>query len=250
MSGGRGDGEGDEGDSGEVSGSGSPVYRYGGPTGDESVSGGDEELISAVTAHVERHLGPIETVFHELVSTTVHVDIHVVAPTDERPFYTLVTTGMAERPMTVPAEVEGDWRYAELMVTLPPDWPLSQRDFGDEANYWPVRLLKFLARFPHLYETWLAYGHSLPNGDPPEPFADGVGFCGAVLLPPVTAPDGFDTVEVSPDRTVRLWSVVPLYEEEMDLKLERGVDELLDLFDAVGVSDLIDPDRPNVAISA
>jgi len=48
-------------------------------------------------------------------------------------------------------------------------------------------------------------------------------------------------------RTVRFWSVVPVYKEEMELKLEKGADALFERFDEAGITDVVDPDRPNVA---
>ena len=69
--------------------------------------------------------------------------------------------------MNVPDGWE-DYRYAEMMICLPPDWNMDQRAWNDERHYWPIRLLKTLARLPHEYNTWLSDCHTMPNGDPPE----------------------------------------------------------------------------------
>ena len=39
----------------------------------------------------------------------------------------------------------------------------------------------------------------------------------------------------------------PLFEEEMHLKLRSGTDALLERFGKRGISDIVDPARPNVA---
>ena len=115
---------------------------------------GEEQHIEAISAHIERHLGPVSGVFHEIISDLVHIDVHVVPANDHCPYLRLVTSGMSDLPMTVPAEVDADVpRYMELMVTLPADWPITQDAFEDERNYWPVRLLKGMARLPHEYDT-------------------------------------------------------------------------------------------------
>ena len=65
----------------------------------------DDVLIDAITEHIESYydgFGEDAIVLHEVISELVHIDVHVVKPTDERPYYTLITSGMAERPMTVP----------------------------------------------------------------------------------------------------------------------------------------------------
>src|SRR5580704_12236807 len=140
--------------------------------------------LEAIVSHVEKHIGKPATVLHELVSDLVHVDIHVVAPTPKRNYYTLVTSGMSDRPMTVPDEFQ-KYRFAEVMICLPSDWPMEQEHWKDQRNYWPIELLKVLARFPHMYSTWLGPGHTVPNGDPPLAYAANTKMCCAFLLPPV-----------------------------------------------------------------
>ena len=80
---------------------------------------GNPKLIRAVARHIERHIGPVHFVFHEATPRLVHIDIHHVAPTEERPFHTLVTSGMSERRMRVPGE-KRNHAFAELFLRLPP----------------------------------------------------------------------------------------------------------------------------------
>lgn len=207
-----------------------------------------EEHIEAIGAHIERHLGPVSGVFHEIISDLVHIDVHVVPATEQFPYLRLVTSGMSDLPMTVPDEVDADVpRYMELMVTLPADWPISQDAFEDERNYWPVRLLKGLARLPHEYDTWLGFGHTIPNGHPSEPYAPGVGFDGAIVLPPVTPPEDFAELALEDGKVISFMTIIPLYPEEMDLKLKKGAEALLDRFDAKNIQDVIELGRVNVA---
>jgi hypothetical protein len=221
------------------------VHRHEAPEEGFVPAAGDDESIAAIGAHVEEHLGPIDSVFHELLSDRVHVDIHRVPPNDANPFLTLVTSGMSDRPMNSPDELDGV-DYAELVIFLPPDWPLDEDAMEDERHYWPVRQLKRLARLPHRYDTWLWQSHSVPNGDPPEPFASNTELCGVVLIPPILAPDGFATLELAPEKTVHFFQVMPLYAEEMNVKLQHGVDALYGLVDEFGYGPVVDPQRPNL----
>lgn len=229
----------------EQSDSGNPIYRHSAPTGDPSFSVGNPETIEAISAHVERHLGPIGGVFHEIVSEYAHIDVHIVPPTSARPHYTLITSGMSDRPMSVPEEA-ADFAYAELMVSLPASWPLDEAALKDETHYWPIRSLKQLARFPHMYNTWLGFGHSIPNGDPPEPFAPSTQLCGMVLLPPLSYSEEVFELEMD-GRTIRFWSLLPVYREEMKLKLRKGTEALLNKLDEHGIDMVVDPSRVNVA---
>lgn len=227
-----------------VSLSGQPIYHHNEPTSFEAPKG--EEFIEEISSHIEQHLGSISTVFHELLSDTVHIDVHVVPPNDNCNMVRLVTSGMSDLPMSVP---EGSDRpvFSELMVTLPPYWKFDQESFKDQNWYWPIRLLKSLARLPHKYNTWLGFGHTVPNGDPAEPYASNTLFTGVIVLPPVTTPPGFSQLSIPGVKDVQFYALVPLYQEEMDLKLRKGTDELLEKFDRNGFNENIRLDRKNVA---
>src|SRR4051794_29637200 len=86
-------------------------------------SHGDEELIEYVCSRLEPHVGEAQRVYHDKSNEWVHVDVHIAAPTTKSPFLTMFTTGMSERFMNVPALKTKPARTAELIMTLPPDWP-------------------------------------------------------------------------------------------------------------------------------
>jgi hypothetical protein len=230
----------------ESSESGHPIYRHQPREDGFQPAFGEEVNIQLISDHITRHIGEPATVFHELISDLVHIDIHIVAPTAGRNYYTLVSSGMSDRPMTVPPQA-ADFAYGELMLSLPSDWPMSQEDFKSSRNYWPVELLKFLARMPHEYQTWLSYEHTIPNGDPAEPFDNSVAFSGAMLAPPRLVPMEFHTLDAGDGKTIRFYAVLPVYREEMDLKLKLGADALYERLDKIQVSELLDVRRKNVA---
>ena len=59
---------------------------------------------------------------------------------------------------------------AELVIALPPDWKLDGESMEEERWYWPIGLLKVLARLPIASDTWLGWGHTM---DKQSPFAEG-----------------------------------------------------------------------------
>ncbi len=232
----------------EISEGGHPIYRYGERSKPFEHVHGDAKFVELVTKHIDKHLGNRGMVFHEIISDLVHIDVHMIPPSPERNYNILITSGMSERAMKAPEGCE-EFSYTELMICLPPDWPLQQKDFDDERNYWPIRLLKTLARFPHEYDTWLFEAHTVPHGDPPEPFCDNVEFTGALLAFPTMFPEEFWQFKVTPEITIHFLVVIPVYTEEMDLKLKKDAEALFDKFDKHGVSELVDLTRPNVAKS-
>ena len=223
----------------EQSKSGQPIYRHE-QAAEPRLSTGDPQLIAAVEAHVTEHFGEPSTVWHQLTSPYVHVDVHVVAPTAERPVFTLVTSGMSERPMS-----SSDDLYAELMMMLPPTWPSVDSDDFRPRGHWPYKLLQDLAQLPHEFSTTLWSGHTVPNGDPPRPYAPDTKLCGALLAPPLTAPDGFETLRLG-EREIQFLAVIPLHRAEMQLKLDKGLDALADRLDEVELTEIMDPNRPSV----
>lgn len=205
----------------------------------------DGEAIEAISAHIETYLGPIDGVYHEIISDLVHIDVHHVAPRPGRLFHTLVTSGMSDLPMTAPPQA-GDVQFAELMICLPHTWKLSEAAFRDEANYWPVRLLKMLALFPHLYQSWLGWGHTVPNENPMVPYTPGTKLCCALLAPSILAGPDFFELEISPEKVVRFFCIWPLYTEETDFKLKHGMEPLMEKFGKNGITEIIDLQRKNV----
>lgn len=169
----------------EISPGGSSILRHSPRDSSFEPASSDGKTAALVEAHVNRHLGQVQMVFHELISDKVHLDVHFIPPTPERPFHTLVTSGMSERPMTVPAGAE-EFRHAELLICLPATWKLRSEENGedplrDERHYWPIRWLKTLARLPHEHRTWIGPLHAIPNGDPAMPLAPGVRFTGFIV---------------------------------------------------------------------
>jgi hypothetical protein len=228
-----------------VSLSGSPIYNHTERKRPfELVT--DSENAEKLEQHIEQYAGKIDMVFHEIISDLVHIDVHHIKPTRTRNVHTLVTTGMSDRPMSPPEQM-ADCKYAELLITLPPDWMISSEAFQDETNYWPVRLLKWLARFPHEYETWLWYGHTIPNGNPPEPFHHSTKFDCAMLVPPLGLSEEFHSFQCNQEKEVHFFSIIPLYPEEVALKLRNGSNALFDLFDKYRIDEVVDLNRRNVA---
>ena len=231
----------------EFSEGGSEILRYDTRRIPFTPAVGDTALIEAVQDHVEQHVGPISSVFHEVRSDLVHVDVHLVPASSGRPYHTLVTSGMSEVPMVVPCEEGFTLGYAELMIALPRHWPLSGRQFREDTNFWPIQWLTMLARLPHAYDSWLGFGHTVPNGEPPEPLATNNSFTGVILLPPLRTPDAFSTLQLTPDKAIDFFALVPIYPEEMELKLREGTDLLIERFNLHGVDEVVNLRRRNLA---
>ena len=210
----------------------------------------DSISLEGIVEHIRKYVGDPATVLHEIVSEYVHIDVHVIAPRPDRDFYTLITSGMSDNPMATPKQVKGrGFEFAELMLCLPSTWNVANYSIvSDESSEkdWPVLWLKQLARFPHQYKTWLWWGHSMPNGDPAVPLASDTELCGWLLMEPKLVPDGFKVLKRPDGGNVVFFAAVPIYREEMEIKVKEGAERLGELFDEFKVTELVDPKRVNV----
>jgi tetratricopeptide (TPR) repeat protein len=198
-----------------------------------------EAEMESVEGHIQQYFGKFENVFHELSSPDIHVDICVVPPSEERDYYTLVTMGMGAHRMNVPEELaEYKLKRAELAIALPKDWKLKHEDLKNEWWYWPIRLLKDLARLPIASDTWLGFGHTM---DHEENFAENTKLCAAILTGPQGTEEGSEVCTLPDGDEVNFYQVIPLYRDELEYKMEHDADTLLDKMD--GISFVVNPNR-------
>jgi len=226
----------------------SPLYRHRRRSDAVEIAAYDKPTIEAIEHHYDRYLGHCDSVFHEFDSEYVHLDVHLIPPTEDRNYYTLATTGMSSRPMQVPEKLTHR-RYAELMIHLPADWNLpvigsTSVDWQHERYYWVIRAIKFAARMPHEYATWLGPLHTISNGDPPEPFDESAPFYGVMLLNPFCLPEEAWTLSVG-DKIINFYLLVPVYSEEMKYKIEHGGDALIDRLIENKLNCVLDTQRRN-----
>ena len=193
----------------------------------------------AIAAHIEQYLGAPAAVWNE-----DGLSIFVVAPTDERPFLTLVTAGMSDAPMDAPKD---EWKLAELCFLLPAAWPV-ERDAWDESQQWTLLWLKYLAQMPRETGGWLGYGHTIPNGEPPCQLDDTTQAVSVMLIPPVSLPERFARLRVGETDVdiINFWTLVPLLPDELRLKLQAGTPTLLEKMEKAKLSDILEPGRDSV----
>ena len=167
---------------------------------------------------VSKRIGRYDEVFHEIASPDLHIDVIIIPPSSEKPYYTLLTMGMGAYPMPVPSTYKRMNR-AEVAIRLPADWEVMSTT--EEKWYWPIRTLKTLARMPYSEKSWLGLYHSV---DFVEPFSEETELCGVLL-------DIFDE-SVEPlvlengDQLV-VYNVIPLYRSEMEYKRAENADALV-----------------------
>jgi hypothetical protein len=202
-----------------------------------------EVWLQQIRSHVERHIGRIGHVFPGDPARET-ADVLHVKPINSRPYHTLVTAGMSSVAMQAPPDANAP-RRIELMMTLPEAWKLSEAS-SDERVHWPIRLLQSLSRWPREHKGWLGWGHTAPNGDPPQPLAPRTALCGVIVAPSLLVPVTFYELDIDGER-VAFYSAIPLYREELELQAREGMAALLGLLLHNDINDVVDIKRRNVA---
>jgi hypothetical protein len=202
----------------------------------------------AIADYTVQNLGPIQGMF-DLAPPgpeSLPMKLLYVPATEHKPFQLLVSAGMSAQAMAIPEDFEGDPPpdRVELLIGLPPDWPVEQ---ARGEHVWPLRLLAHLARLPSEATGWLCEGHTIPNGDPAHPYAPSTELSCALIAPPLVIPPEARTIPLPEGAAAQLLAVVPLFEREVEAKLKEGVDKLFERLDAHGVNEVLFPGRRAVA---
>lgn len=189
--------------------------------------------------------GPVKNTINEVIpGSKVSVNIHLFPSSKNNDFLTLVTTGMSDEPMDYSSE-ENVFKYAELILKLPSSWIIEKDKINDHKQYWPLGWIRKVAHFPHIYDGWIEEGVILPNGEPSQQFSSNTKLsCLMVCGPQEPELESIHTSE----GIVNIFTLVPIYEEERILALEKGHDYLIKRLSEQGYTDILDINRVNVGI--
>ena len=182
-------------------------------------------------------------VLHEKESEIIHSDIIIVRPSEKRNYNLLFICGLSALPMKVPAELD-DSKFAEITMLLPTYWKINYEDFANEDNYWPIRTLKQLSKYPHLNDTWLGCRHTIPLD---KTHKANHKFESIILLESIELSEDFTYIKTD-KKEIYLYAAIPLYKEELEYQLEHGTDKLLELFEEFDIGEVIDINRQNVCM--
>ena len=196
-----------------------------------------------LTDHIQYHLGPIETYLSLPKAGKNDIRFLHLAPTASTPYHLVITHGMSRMPMQVPDVSDGrPTDRIELMISLPAFWRLDPGALENDSWNWPLDLLQSCANYPFAMDTYLSSGHTINLGDHSYPSNyDSVLVC----LSNETPPD-FDSLRYR-GQEVDFYALLPLFPEELKLKLSAGQTELFRELDNNNIGTIIRTNRKNVA---
>ncbi|MBC2582809.1 suppressor of fused domain protein [Clostridium sp. DJ247] len=199
-----------------------------------------------ILQYIKSCLGPIKYTLSEIIPVSrVSINLHIIPPTNEKNWITVVTSGMSDCAMEDDdSEIEEDLKYAELLIKLPSDWKISKKDFEDNNNYWPFEWIRQIAHMPHMYDGWIDEGIIIPNGEPPEQFASNTKVSCIIICK--SKEKGLEKYKCSDGRIINFYTLIPIYGEEAVIAMEKGSEYLLELLSKKGIGDIIDINRVNL----
>ncbi len=203
---------------------------------------------------IEKHMKTLfpdreERGFYAKDSEFLQIDIHMLEAPTKKEFHVLYTVGMSALPMALPEDLLPEYQpleRGELMLLLPAEWTLSLPEDGkvDNRLWWPVNLMKYLARFPHEYKTWLGWGHTIPNSEEYLPYDESTALCGVMLG---ALQQEISVLKSKDGAQINFYTLIPLYKEEIEAKRDEGTEAFMTKLSTInGYGMIVFPDRPNV----
>lgn len=182
----------------------------------------------------ERLFGKPLSVSHEVLPLVPHIDVYTFKRSQgDREVYSLVTGGMSDLEMTLPRGTNKDVpRRVELIL------------YCSEPRDEYISTLRWVAHFPHDSKSWLGHGHTMPNGNPPQPLWGSGELDTLFFLPPIVTKDQTlpSELNLGGDPVHFLW-VVPLTTAECNFKLTRGFASMMNLLQQNRHPYVFDPRR-------
>jgi len=163
----------------------------------------------------KQHFGECRSVAHDVASMLPHIDVYIFEPREEeREFYTLVTSGLSE------FQPKGGFGRNELIFYC--------KDLKDEY----ISMLRNLAHAIIKNGIDAGHGHTLKNGNPPEPLFDKSPLSCVLLHETDVEPecDLSDGWEID-NEPVFLLNVMPITQAECDFIQDNDVAEFADLLE-------------------
>lgn len=212
---------------------------------------GDRKQYHEHTEWMDEHVSKcfddsLVSVFHEIPTLDMHLDVYLIKP-ENSSFNILLTSGMSTLEMKVSEQAENpeELAFAELMMLIPKNIEFGTVYSGAHKNDWIIAILKRTAKSPHFYDTWIGIGHTIQAEEDLSPYTADTDYVGALILPSVTFDKNVTEIHKN-GRKINIYNVFPLYRNEMEFKIEKGYNKLLELIIKADAKEVLEVNRKNL----
>lgn len=105
--------------------------------------------------------------------------------------------------------------------------------------------MKKIARLLIEHNTWLGYGHTISNNKDNEPYSNNTKFCSMILLPVLNNKNIEPNLRIDRKDKINFYQLFPLYKEELEYKINNGVEALMNLFSDEDIKPIVNIQRKN-----
>ncbi|MCO5258978.1 MAG: suppressor of fused domain protein [Crocinitomicaceae bacterium] len=151
----------------------------------------------------------------------------------------ILTNGLSDYKMPVPEKIN-DRAFNELCFCLPSYW--EWEDVDNPTMNWIFPWIQKLAKYVVEKETWFGHGHTIPSGKDLPPFSQTMKQNYLILADPILLENELKPLKVA-DKTIHFLTIIPIFEDEMDMKQEKGVFKFFKKFMDKGGTELLDDYR-------
>ncbi len=102
---------------------------------------------------INRRFGKIDIIARDKYSLKTKIQIGIIKPANDRPYYTICTLGTGSCAIESHKEKGTSHhalRRAEYMIILPPEWNVTAEEHEKRENSWPIEELNMLAHHSDL----------------------------------------------------------------------------------------------------
>ena len=144
------------------------------------------------------------------------VDLAVIKPTAEKPYYTLSTIGLGAHRIENDVETRHEFHapdYCEFMMYLPADWNLTDEGCEKPENFWPIRIIQMAVEM--LINEKANIRDGIYNED--DTLSEKCGVQIVYIENPMPDITTHTFVNTTSGRTVQFYQLVPLSEQDAEI---------------------------------
>ncbi len=178
----------------------------------------------------ENNFGKTNRVLRDNYPSGLYVDIYIVKPNKVNNYYTVVTCGIGAHKMYAKDENNNtldDRSHMELVMYLPKSW--NFRNLDDYNNIWPLNLMKHIAGIPRENYNYIVCGDTVSNNG--VPYSKKSKLNSSLLLNTLDNKSKPLQCKLSSGKVINFYTVMPIYEEELNYIFKFNVNKLIKLFD-------------------
>jgi hypothetical protein len=172
-----------------------------------------------IRTYVSKKLGNIHLSIPSQINSELDIEVLIVEPAKNKPYYTLITSGLSQYEMKIPPFLESN-SFCELVIYLPEDWKILNPNIN---HFWPINSLIELSRKIANNYGWVTFSSIMSLN---QNVSDNCSFDSFLFI------SGVEDEAIIDSKYVSFFTLIPIYNEEALFGKQNTGDKLF--------SDLVD----------